>query len=1200
MAHLSLWLLGPFLAELDGKRLSGFRSDKVRALLAYLCLECHRPWSRATLAYLLWPDLPEKSAHSDLRNALSNLRRVLGDQQTDPPFLHISHDTVQFNRASDYWLDVQALLDSLPKAGQGDDLLFDQAEIARLEHATALYRGDFLEGFALASVPFEEWMLATGEHIRRKLAQTVRMLAHAHAQLGDLAASSAITRRWLELEPIEEAAHRHMMQLLALRGRRSAALAQYAACRQALSRELGIEPEPETVRLYEQLRDSRPHLLHAVLSSLTEWPGFERRVPHALPHSVTVDPAVAADPIPFVARDKELAALAGALTRAASGQGGVCFVTGEPGSGKTALLAEFAQRALAHDPGLLVAWGQCNAFTGEGDPYFPFLSIIQMLAGEGHVPIPVRGFSPEHARRLWQRLPATVDALLDYGPDLINHFVSGTELLALARMHSGVRLDRLTRMQLLLQQSMERPPLLRLQQVAVFEQFTRVLCALAQHRPVLLIVDDMQWIDPGSVNLLFHLARRIAGSQILLVGAYRPEEVSLRREGEPHLLPGVIDELQRAFGQIQIDLMQSEGAAFVAAFIDSEPNDLSQEFRAMLYRHTSGNPLFTIELLRGMQMRGEIRRSRQGRWVEGPQLDWNELPARVEAVIARHIGHLSPACRELLSAASVEGELFTAEVMAHVLQMDVEQVFGLLSQEAGQRHRLVTAQTMRQVGGQNLALYRFRHALFQIYLSQQLDVVAKARLHGLVAHKLEQVYQPSLDQFPEILHALARHFEVAGLAEKAVHYYGRAGKNALRLSANQEALAHFHSALRLLPATPATPERDRQELDLLLSLGPPLTATRGWAPPELAAAYARAQELCETIDDHAQLIPALWLLATFRLGRSEHAEVDKLVGRLSRLAEQTGDPALLALASLQVSPFYQGKFVEARRLLERASTAPDVKEQRDLALRFGMAPAVLALAYRAECLWLLGFPDQASLYSREARELAEQIQLPMVTCYATARSCWLAAIKGELDDVRGYAVAFGRVAQQFGMQNFALAARFFQHWAAIEGETPAADRITHMVQAMEDYRATGTLLNRTGFLVFFGQACGKAGEIARGLAAVDESLALAEQTGELWFQAEALRVKGDLLRLQAASAAQPEEALCAAEACFEMARQVARQQQARWLELRAGVSLCLLWQSQSQEKGLDMLATIVNQLSEGLETMEMRQANTLLHELNGV
>jgi predicted ATPase/DNA-binding SARP family transcriptional activator len=1148
VSQVTIRLLGPFLAERDGQPLTGFRSAKVRALLAYLCVESHRPWPRATLAYLLWPDFTETTAQNDLRNALSNLRHVLGDAQTDRPLLLVSQATLQFNRAGHYWLDVQAFLDLLPPAGPDQQLVSDQAAVARLEEAVALYRGDFLEGLALASPPFEQWLVTTREHLRLKLLQTVRRLALAHAQLGNLPTASDLTRRWVELEPWEEAAHRHLMQLLALRGQRSAALAQYEACRQSLAQELGIDPEPETVRLVEQIRDGGSALTLAV-PQFAEPPGRKHRPPGGLPSHLTAEQPAVPEPTLFVARHQELEALGDALVRAAGGRGCVRFVTGEPGSGKTALLVEFARRALAADPELLVAWGECSAFTGQGDPYFPFLTITRMLAGEAEAPIAARGISPEAGRRLWQQLPTVVDALIEQGPDLINRFLSGRALLALAHRHSGVGLDRLKRLEGLLQQLEERSPQLRVQQAALFDQLTQTLCALAQRRPLLLILDDMQWIDPGSVDLLFHLARGIAGSKILLVGAYRPEEASLRREAEPHPLLDVVGELQTAMGDIHIDLMQSEAAALVAALIDSEPNELSGEFRAMLCRRTSGNPLFTIELLRGMQLRGEIRRNRHARWVEGRQLNWNELPARVEAVIARRIGHLSPACRELLSAASVEGEQFTAEVVADVRQQDVHRVTDLLSREAGKQHRLVSAQMMRPVGGRTLALYRFRHALFQTYLYQQLDVVEKARLHGLIALKLEEAYRESLDRFPEITHSLARHFEAAGRADRAVHYYQRAGKHALRLSAHREAIAHFDSALRLLQTLPASSDHDRQELDLQLSLGPPLTASKGWAPPEMEAAYGRAQELCEQLVDHVQLIPALWLLATFHIGRSEHTAAIRLVERLVRLAQQVGDPDLSVLATLQVSPYYQGRFAEARRLLERAGAARDVEQQRRLAQQYGIAPAVVGLAYLAECLWLTGLPDRADDCSREARELAEAIQLPMVTCYAIGRSCWLAALRDELEGVHRYAATLGRVAQEYGIQNFALAAQFFTHWAAVQGGTAGAEGITSMAQAMEAYRATGTVLNRTGFLALFGRACGTAGQVARGLAAVDESLALAEETGELWFQAIAWRIKGELLGLQAKDEAQPEVVLGEAEACLQTARRVAAAQGAKALLL---------------------------------------------------
>ena len=1130
MSRLSLWLLGPFQAELDVEPLYGFRSDKIRALLAYLAVEARRPWARAILADLLWPDFPEKTAQSNLRNALSNLRRVLDERSAIAPFLHVTPSTVQFNAAADYWLDVSAFLDLLDRAGQDEKLALNEGEIARLAQALALYRGEFLEGFALDSAPFEAWLRAAREELRRQAGQTARRLALAQKQAGNLTAAGAFTQRWLELEPWEEAAHRLLMEILARRGQRGAALAQFDTCRQQLTQELGVEPEAETVRLVEEIKNGRftptPH------APTPTWPGLTPQAP--------------AEPALFVAREAELERLNAALARAAAGHGGVHFITGEPGSGKTTLLAEFTRRALAQDTELLAAWGQCSAFTGQGDPYYPFLNIIRMVVGEAEAPVTAGVSSDQLMRRLWQRLPAILDAVLDQGHELIGRFFSGQTLLTFAQQHSGVAPDRLKQLETLLSQLAARPPHQRAPQAALFEQFTQLLRALAQNRPLLLILDDMQWIDPGSVSLLFHLGRRLANSHILLLGAYRLEEIALPRAGEAHSLLDVLGELRRVYGDVHIDLMRSPGITFIDALLDSEPNQLSREFRTLLQRRTSGNPLFTIELLRGMQLRGEIRRNSQGRWVEGPHLNWHELPARIEAVIARRIGHLSPPCQDALSVASVEGEQFTAEVIAAVLQQKTAQVCSLLSAEACRQHRLAAAQSMLSVSGESLATYRFRHGLFQIYLYNQLDLVEKARLHGLVADKLESLYQPSLAHFPEMAHALARHFAAAGQGEKAVLYYTMAGKNALRLSANREAIAHFYSALQLLPALPATPERDRQELDLQLSLGPALTAVKGWAPPEMAAAYARAQELCASIDDSAQLIPALWLLATFRLGRSEHAEVDRLVARLFRLAQQASDPDLLAMARLQLSPFYQGNFTQARLLLEEAGAAPDVAQQRRLAQKYGMAPAVVALAYLAECLWLLGFPEEADQRSRQARELADQIQYPMTSCYALARSCWLMAMKGEVEAVGAYAARLHQAAEPYGFNNFMLAACFFRHWTAVNITPPQAEDLEQMHQAMEAYRATGTMLNRTAFLVFFAEACGKVGQIERGLAAVEESLCLAKQTGELWFQAAAWRIKGGLLARQAGQGV-VSEAVPNAAACLAMARQVAEQQGARRL-----------------------------------------------------
>jgi len=1144
MARWSLRMLGPFVAEGDGGPLAGFRSDKVRALLAYLAVHVDRPWSRATLADLLWPEQPESTARGNLRNALSNLRHVLGDQVAEPPFLRVTQAAVEANGAAERWVDVDAFMGLRPGAEDAAARSVDPVGVTRLEAALSLYRGHFLEGFAIDSAPFESWLATTREQLRLEATRAARALAGAHAQLGDVPAAASAARRWLELEPWDESAHRLLMRLLSLQGQRAAALAQYEACRLSLERELGVEPEAETTRQAEAIRAN--HLSEAADALVAPtWPALRVRTAAPEPDAL------------FVARDRELAVLGDALERAADGRAGVAFVTGEPGSGKTALLAEFARRALDRHARLLVVWGQGNAFTGRGDPFEPFRQVARMLSGEVEAP-PVMGAGVvEAARRLWQHLPVTVEALLDHGGDLVDRFVSGPALLGFARRHSGVTVDQLMR----LEQRVARPPGGQGppdpgRRAALFDQFTRVLRSVAEHRPLLVVLDDLQWIDPGSSELLFHLARVLQGRPIVLLGAYRSEEAAAQQAVDTRSLVDVVDELTAVGGSARVDLAHAAGQPFVDALLDSEPNALSREFRSRLCERTAGNPLFTIELLRGMQLRGDLQRDRRGRWVEGQQLEWDALPARVEAVIGRRIDHLSPACRELLAVASVEGEQFTAEVAAAVTGRPLADTCGSLSEEAGRRHQLVVAHGVRSVGGESVALYRFRHGLFQTYLYQRLDPVERAHLHGRVGCELRRLVRSDPGRYREQALALARHFEAAGLVAEAVNAYADAAGNALRLSANVEAVAHLRRALALLRTLPPSTARDRQELNLQLALGPPLTAVKGWAPPELASVYDRAQELCSGIDDSAQLIPALWLLSMFRVGRSEHAEVQRLWERMTRLARASGDPELLALTRLNVAVLYLGRFAEARRVLEDACADPVLEVQRRLAQRFGLAPAAVALAYLAECLWILDLPQEADRRGREARALADRIGHPMTTGYVRGRACWLAALRGDAEVTRDLAADLASVAGSHGLDAFALAAAFFARLAAVRAGSADADAdLGAMHAAIERYHASGTALNRSAFLVHHAQACGLAGQVDRGLRAIDGSIAEAERSGETWFQAEAWCVKGELLRLRAADGVRQERGLRAAQACFETARRTAELQGAVAFERRAAEAL---------------------------------------------
>jgi WD40 repeat protein/DNA-binding SARP family transcriptional activator len=252
MATLSLSLLGTLQITLGEQPVTDLKSDKVRALLAYLAVEADRPHRREALAALLWPEMPERPARANLRDALSNLRQAIGDREARPPFLLTDRNTIQFNVASDHRLDV-ARFSELVESDRGD-----QPARQQLAEAVELYRGGFLIGFSLKDSPaFDDWSLLTRERLQRLALLALSRLAESYDGQGEYGKACDYARRHVELEPWDEEAHRRLMRLLALDGQRGAALQQYDSCRQSLAKELGVEPEEETTRLFEQIRDGK-------------------------------------------------------------------------------------------------------------------------------------------------------------------------------------------------------------------------------------------------------------------------------------------------------------------------------------------------------------------------------------------------------------------------------------------------------------------------------------------------------------------------------------------------------------------------------------------------------------------------------------------------------------------------------------------------------------------------------------------------------------------------------------------------------------------------------------------------------------------------------------------------------------------------------------------------------------------------------
>jgi adenylate cyclase len=657
----------------------------------------------------------------------------------------------------------------------------------------------------------------------------------------------------------------------------------------------------------------------------------------------------------FVAREQELARLEEFLQRALGGQGRVVFLAGGPGRGKTALLNEFARRAMEADPNLLVASGNCNAYSGVGDPYLPFREVMDMLTGEVEARWEAGTISRERALRLWFALPTVIQALLEHGPHVIGALVRGKPLFSRATAVIAEDDPWLERLRERVERQQSRSD--GLEQSHLFQQVTNLLHALAETHPLLLVLDDLQWADTASIGLLFHLGRRLehAGSRILIAGGYRPEEVALGRVGERHPLEKVLAEFGRLYGEVAIDLGRADKAEdrrFVEAYLESEPNRLGEGFRRALFEHTGGHALFTIELLRAMGEGGDLVRDEAGRWVEGANLDWDRLPPRVEAVIETRIGQLEEELREILTVASVEGEQFTAQVVGRVQEISERKLLQTLSHQLERKYRLVREQGEEQVGRRRLSRYRFAHALFQQYLYNDLSPGECRLLHEEIARVMEELYT---GQTEVVAVQLARHYSLAGDDLRALEYATLAADGALTAYANREAEVHYRRALELATA-------DAQRAHILAGLGEALHRLGQFE--EAFQAMRQGIRLYQAVEDLDGVARLYSLLARATWWAGDHAGtvqvceegLEVVAGApesraQAKLLHETGRAFHFAILSEKARPLCQ-------RALEMAERLGAVDVEADALATWGVLPGLR--------------PEEALAALERAAELAEE------------------------------------------------------------------------------------------------------------------------------------------------------------------------------------------------------------------------------------
>lgn len=893
------------------------------------------------------------------------------------------------------------------------------------------------------------------------------------------------------------------------------------------------------------------------------------------------------DASPFVDRETELGKLQGWLEEALSGRGRIGFVSGEAGSGKTALAREFGRRAAEADAGLIVASGRCNAHTGIGDPCHPFREIVGLLTGDVEDGWAAGSLSADHATRLWNLLPTTIRSVMNEGPDLVGPFLPAADLLRRGESHPALGGQWLRALRRLVEQQRSGRSAHR---VELFDQYVRVIKAVARERPLVLVVDDLQWADTGSAELLFQLGRDLAGSRILVLGLFRPTDIALGRGGERHPFDPVWNELSESFAEATIECGAAGDRRFVEALIDSEPNQLDAGFRDSLFEHTRGHALFTVELLRSMQEQGLLIRDAEQRWHASATLRWNILPGRVAAVIEERLAHLSPELHRLLSVASVEGEDFTLEAVAKVQGMEVRELLGPVSQDLEKRHRLVTAQGCHRIDGQRLSVYRFRHILFQQFLYERLDAVERAYLHEQLGEALETLHGQHRE---EIALKLARHFQAADRPDKAAEHHFTAGQHSLLAGGCREAVLHYQSSLDCLLSLPVSVDRDARELKAQLGLG---NAKHLAVVPGQETAFQRARQLAEGLGDARRLG---WALMGSYLGThysGNHPESARLAAQCLAIAEAEGDNGLRAW----------GCEAAGRSALMRGDLRGSMQHFQALLSRYNpddvdpvfVAPGELGAIARGTIALLrmeMGYPTQAVEWNRDALAVARERRRPLALSLVLFYDVLIHLDRRDTETAMAQTEAWRAVNAEAGVAAFMgpLADLCDGRCRVLMGDPEEGARLTQAGLAALHHM--GVTVGTAYLSSWVAQALALQGNAVAGLRILEEARAHPVTIDEMWREPDILHTLGSLVL------ALPEPDPSRARALFGEAIEVARAQEAKWYELRATTSLARLLREQDRSnEAREMLAAIYGWFTEGFDTADLKDAKALLEELGGL
>ena len=722
----------------------------------------------------------------------------------------------------------------------------------------------------------------------------------------------------------------------------------------------------------------------------------------------------------------------------------------------------------------------------------------------------------------------------------------------------------------------ERPDLARPAHIGEFGQRQRFFEAIARAvlrspRALLLWIDDLQWCDPETLEWLHFLLRFQPHSPLLVLGTARVEE-----SPPDHPLSALARQLLAEDKLVSVELQALDAAETAKLGAEITGQDLDIVAMMRLFRETEGNPLFVVETMRaGLDSTPSAEAAAP--YSPAPHTT-QTLPPRVYALIAGRLAQLSASTRKVAELGAAIGRAFTLELLWQVSGESDETVVTALD-ELWQK---------RIIGEQSINSFDFTHDKLRDVAYAEIGGPQRRLLHRRIAESLETLNANNLEP---VCTQVAAQYELAGMYAQALPYYQRAGAAAANDYATDSAINLFTRALTLLAELPPGGRRDVLELDLLLSVATQYRIAKGWASPEVERAINRANLLSLQVGDAAQRAQTLYGLQTLHVVAARLDMVQATYSQAYGLfVEAQGHPpppfAGLMYAGAQL---HMGQAAAARERFESIIAVRDDQHILDLQASQGVNYLAHGHAWNAHALWHLGYPQQALTAATAAVQFASEFVQPFNRALTMTYLAMLQEMRADHQTFQAKAEEARALAED-------CKAPYYHAWATIlvrfahAWQSPSASGLAQLQAAIDRLTETGARLRLPYYLSLLARAQLRAGQRQVALATVAQALTEAQQNREHWWDAELIRLRGELLLAQGAPATEVEPLL-------QQSIEIAQSQQARSLELRAATALARLWQAQGRTaQARQLLVPLYSWFTEGFDTPDLQAAQALISQ----